>query len=500
MKASIDQVVAHTRPFVVEMAYRHGLISGRMGRALSAHSLFALFLLGGCQTYRPMVLDRTTVEESLAVPSTETLEVRMETLAHPTISPVTLNLHNGLSPDEAAVLAVVLNPSLRAIRDKRGVAAAQLLQAGLLPNPQLTYSSDFPTGGTTTGTVDAFGLGLSWDVTELIGRSARREAASKHSVSVTLDVAWQEWQAAQGAKMAVYDLMSLEGQVGFAASSDRRLADNYSTVRTAVQAGLMTELDLSAAETASRVAHSVVLDLKKQVTEQRLKLNQLLGLPVDANIALQFGIELPAKMEAPSSEELLNGLHEKRLDLVALRRGYESQEDTLRAAILNQFPRINIGANEARDTGNVVTTGFALSVDLPVFNRNQGQIAVERATRQQLFDEYVDRVFQARANIGQLLARIPLLNDEIRNAEATEGSSRRLVETYRRALDQGQADVLSYYTAWNDLTQAQIHVLQLKQQLADTRIGLELASGLYQLPGVQTASGSPRSPDSEKEE
>ncbi len=482
------------------MTRRHRLISGSMWRSLSAYYLVGLFLLGGCQAYRPMVLDRTTVEESLAVPSAQTIEMRIETLRHPMISPVTLDLHNGLSPDEAAVLAVVLNPSLQAARDKRGIVTAQLLQARLLPNPQLTYSSDFPTGGTTTGTVDAFGLGLSWDVTELIGRSARLEAASKHRVSVALDVAWQEWQAAQGAKMAVYDLVSLEGQLDFAASSDRRLTDNYNTVHTAVQAGLMTELDLSAAETASRVAHSAVLDLNKQVTEQRLKLSQLLGLPADANIVLESGIELPATMEVPSSEELLDGLSDSRLDLVALRRGYESQEDTLRAAILNQFPRINIGANQARDTGNVVTTGFAVTIDLPVFNLNQGQIAIERATRQQLFDEYVDRVFRARADIGQLLARIPLLNDEIRNAEATERSSRRLVETYRRALDQGQADVLSYYTAWNDLTQAQIHVLQLKQQLADTRIGLELASGLYQLPGVHTTRGSPRSPDSERKE
>ncbi len=221
----------------------------------------------------------------------------------------------------------------------------------------MAYSSDFPTAGATTGTVDAFGLGLNWDVTELIAHSAQVDAASQQRASVDLDVAWQEWQAAQAAKMAVYDLVSLSGQAAFAVSSDRRLGDNYKTVQKAVESGLMTALDLSAAETASRMAHATVLDLRKKIAEQRLKLNTALGVPVDANVTLESDLAMPGQMEAPGLDQLVDGLQERRLDLVALRRGYDSQQETLRAAILNQFPRINIGGNQARDTGDVVTTG-----------------------------------------------------------------------------------------------------------------------------------------------
>ncbi len=461
--------------------------------------LVALVWLGGCQSYQPLVLDDDAVQQSLAVPPPDALRMRAEQLQHPIVRPLKLDLSNGLSPDEAAVLAVVLNPSLRAARDMRGVAAAQLLQAGLLPNPQLAYSTDFPTAGATGGTVDAFGLGVSWNVTELIAHSARADAASQHKASVDLDVAWQEWQAAQAAKMAVYDLVSLLGQSTFAASSDRRLADNYSTVRKAVEGGLMTEMDLSAAETASRMAHATLLDLRKKVAEQRLKLNTALGVPVDANVTLESDVALPTRMEAPAFEQLVDRLQEQRLDLVALRRGYDSQQDTLRAAILDQFPRIDIGGNQARDTGNVLTTGFAVTVDLPLFDRNQGQIALERATRRQLFDEYADRVFQAHADIGRLLARVPLINEEIQTAEATERSGSRLVETYRRAVDEGQADVLSYYTAWSNLTQTQMRILQLKQQLVDTRIALELACGLYELPKAKVADDNDVPKDREQQ-
>jgi len=140
-----------------------------------------------------------------------------------------------------------------------------------------------------------------------------------------------------------------------------------------------------------------------------------------------------------------------------------------------------------------------VTVDLPLFDRNQGQIALERATRRQLFDEYADRVFQAHADIGRLLARVPLINEEIQTAEATERSGSRLVETYRRAVDEGQADVLSYYTAWSNLTQTQMRILQLKQQLVDTRIALELACGLYELPKAKVADDNDVPKDREQQ-
>ena len=49
---------------------------------------------------------------------------------------------DGFTPDELAVMAVIVSPGLRALRDQRGVAQAQVLQAGLLPNPQLGYTFD----------------------------------------------------------------------------------------------------------------------------------------------------------------------------------------------------------------------------------------------------------------------------------------------------------------------------------------------------------------------
>src|SRR6202007_933344 len=106
-----------------------------------------------------------------------TLQVAAAQLHHPLLPPVPLNLRSGLGPDQAAILAVILSPKLRADRDRRGVAVAQLIQAGILPNPQLGYTRDFVAGGNTAGTVSAYGFSGSWDISALISHSAKVEAA-----------------------------------------------------------------------------------------------------------------------------------------------------------------------------------------------------------------------------------------------------------------------------------------------------------------------------------
>ncbi|HEY5036410.1 MAG TPA: hypothetical protein VII74_04685 [Chthoniobacterales bacterium] len=45
---------------------------------------------------------------------------------------------------------MLLNPSLRAAHDRLGAAAAELFQAGILPNPRVSASVDFVTGGSPT--------------------------------------------------------------------------------------------------------------------------------------------------------------------------------------------------------------------------------------------------------------------------------------------------------------------------------------------------------------
>lgn len=438
-----------------------------------------LFILQGCATYHPLPLTRSRVAQKLAAPNMETIEIKARTIRHPLLKPVKFNYRDGLSPDEAAILAVLVNPELRALRDEKGLAEAQLLQAGILPNPQFSASLDVPTGGSTRGTVNAYGLGLGWDFASLISRGARKEAARSQSASVNLQVAWQEWQVAQAARLHVYRLIFIGAQLALARKTATQLKGNLETVQKAFSMGAKTIVDLDAAKMAYRDARNRILVLEQEEIQERHGLNRTLGLPANDVLLLQKNVKTPSFRSLPSYREIMKGLESRRLDLLALKKGYESQEARVRAAILSQFPAINIGVNHARDTGNVVTTGFGITIDLPFFDRNQGRIAVERATRKQLFDEYVARVFLVRSNVASLLGSMKSIRKQITAAEESVKISSGLVKAYGKALSEGNADIIVYNNLRDQLETRRLGVLKLQSDLTDMAIALEIAAGEY---------------------
>jgi outer membrane protein TolC len=454
-------------------------------------SLFlCLSLVGACATYRPMPLDKGTVAARLAPPNMETVRLGAKDIHHPILRPLDFDMSNGLSPDEAAILAVLVSPKLRATRDQKGIAAAQLLQAGILPNPQLSYGIDIPTAGMTQGTVNAFNFGMNWEITSVIARGAKIAAAKAAAASVDLDVAWQEWQVAEGAKLQVYHLYFLDQQLAIARKEEEDLRENLGRVKRGAELGLVTVVDVAAAEAAVQKMHTTVLTAEQQREHERLALNESLGFPADALIPLEQDIAPPDVKALPLAAALTEGLEERRLDLVALRSGYQSEEETFRAAVLGQFPKISIGFAHAGDTSNVITTGFGVTIDLPLFDRNQGTIAVEDATRTKLFDEYIARLFEARGEVARITADMDSLQRQSDAAEKSIPTLQGLVESYRAALLQGNADVLTYYNTRADLIARRIELLDLKRQLADMHVALEISAGRY-LGAAQKTGASP---------
>jgi outer membrane protein TolC len=447
----------------------------------------AVLLLQGCTRYEALPLTHDAVEQALVVPDEQALRIQASTLKHPIIQPIELDAVQGYSPEEAAVVAVIVNPDLRAQRDRRKLARAQLLSAGILPNPTLNAGLDFPYNSSPPDDFTAYNIGLDWEVTALLSHDQKVRAASAQAASVDLDVAWQEWQIAQAAKIAAYDVIALEDELKAAQEADQQLAENLSIVQSAYDRHQKTLLDLSAAQAAAQDAHATVLEQQKELSHQRLALNRAIGLPPDAKFNLRR-VSLPRQLSPPSFDELTSGFDERRLDLVAFKRGYESQDATLRAAIIQQFPKITLGLNTARDTSDVKTIGVGMSIDIPLFDRNQGTIAVEKATRQQLFDEYASRVFTARADIASAIDDITSTNAQLDAAQQAIPQLEQFVQTYRDEYQKGNIDVLSYWTAQSALAQKRVALVKLTQQLIENWIALEIASGQY-LP-LTTASTS----------
>jgi outer membrane protein TolC len=442
----------------------------------------AAALLSACASYQPVPLEETG-RPALASPAVDELRVAAASLQHPYLAPLALDLEDGLSPDEAAVLAVLANPDLAALRAQRGLAEAQLLAAGILPNPQLVLGASVARNNPTGVTGSTFGLGL--DLAALITRGARRESARLSREQVDLDVAWQEWQVAQAARLQLYRRFYLEAQERLAGEREETLGESYRLAEVAAERRLVTEIDRAAAEAALNEARALRLEAATQAEQARLELSRLLGFPPDRTFEVQLSEEhepappalAAAAGESPAGDHSIAGLEARRLDLAALRLGYESQEERVRAAVLAQFPSINISVAHTKDTDGLRTLDPAVTIDFPIFDRNQGEIAAERASREILRREYAARLFQARADVAELTAAAASVRRQIAQADETVQARRSLVEIYGQALRFGDADVLTFHDAQIDLLTSELDRLALRLSLAQVQVGLATVLG-----------------------
>jgi outer membrane protein TolC len=440
----------------------------------------AFVLIGsGCSTYRSKPLDHASVDRALVPPAMDSVRVAAAQIRHPLLAPIVIDGRGGYTPNEIAAMVVIVSPELRALRDQRGVAEAQVVQAGVLPNPQLGYSVDRPHGAYNPAVVAGRNLGLSWEVASLLTRHDQVASARAGAKAVDLSVAWEEWQTAQDARLRAFRILSIERRLPLARSIEESLADTLALTKKAVALGLKTTADLTTAAEVWSQAQNARFDLERQLTSERATLNLGLGMAAPDKVPLKYAApdSFWAEGPAPTADDLLQGLEERRLDLIALRCGYESAEASLRAAVIAQFPKIGLSVNKANDTTPVYTRGIGVTVDLPILDRNQGQIAIGQATRLQLFDEYVARVAEARSQVVQVLANLGIARAQLATAEASLPELAGLVSSYKTALASHNADELAYRDARAALATRQMEQCLLLQQVIELRVALEIATG-----------------------
>lgn len=427
-----------------------------------------LLLLGGCATYHAAPLTAATPRPtSLAM---LTLPVAGQARHTQRVDP-----GDGLNLTEVASLAALNSPQLKSARAQAGVAEAQLFAAGLLPDPQFSWSLDHPTSQGAS-LMNGLALGMGYSLTSLLTRPARREAARQHVGSVRLDLLWQEWQTINQAQTLAVNLQFEQRQLAVVDAMLARYRTRYGLSSEALRQGNVT-LGPTGSDLAMLLnALSQQNQLKQALNRDRHQLTLLLGLAPDVEIPLS---PLPPRPEADDATlaEQRRELPRRRPDLLALQAGYASQEAQLRAAILGQFPGLSVSLNRARDTGGVLTNGLDVGLNLPLFDGNRGAIAVARATRAQLQANYQARLAEADTQISELLAQDQLLGTQaslLRQYLPALGS---FVTGSADAFTRGDMDTLTYLNMESTYTSKQLEALSVEQQQWQIRIALQALLG-----------------------
>lgn len=375
---------------------------------------------------------------------------------------------------DVGLLAVQNSPDLKAVRARRGVGQAQVIQAGLLPDPVLSGSYGVLLAGPDFA--NAFSAALTADIAALVTLSARREAASKASLQVDADVVWQEWQTNRQAQILAIDIVEQGRLLQSLEQTLDLLQKRAETTAKGVAQGNAT-LQMLAPEAVAVTSLQTQLDAAALAQERQWQnLDALLGLEPSVRPQLDTKLRVSVLSEAETAA-MLQSLPSRRPDLIALQLGYASEEATLRAAVLGQFPALTLGPSYASDTARVQTFGPAITVGLPIFNRNRGAIAIQRATREQLRIEYQARLDTAYGGAKALMANIAILTKQLRAARGGLGQARMLGANAEGALRGGLLDELSYVDLVIARLEKERQVIDLERQLLDERNSLATLLG-----------------------
>jgi cobalt-zinc-cadmium efflux system outer membrane protein len=360
------------------------------------------------------------------------------------ILPNGASLDDGLVEDEAVLIALWNNAAFQELLTEIGIAQGDLIQAGLLPNPEVVYF--FPV------TDKPYKYLVDFPIEALWLRPIRIAAAEAESYRVCQRLSQAGLDLIRDVRQAYADVLLAEQRlrVGKRVIAVREHIARLGQVR--LDAGDISAQELATARIDVLAAELDVVRLTHDVALAEERLRNLLGLGADrAPLKLETP---PPPPTAPLNIDLLaEEAVATRPDALAAAENASAAAERVRLAKTSWFRLLGIlDATSGIRTGHEF--GPALRITLPIFQGNEGGIARaeaewERAERGRItvrdriiLDVHLahQRYQQAQAEMDFLESKVlPEVDAAIRRAELAyrEGDAPYVValQTTRQLID-----------------------------------------------------------------
>lgn len=290
--------------------------------------------------------------------------------------------------EEAVQEALQNNPGLLAEKLGIPVAETAVITAGLRPNPVVSASSDhldwLGTGFSEVNgagpTETALRIDFPWERGHK--REYRVDTAGYARKIAEARVADSIRRLRLDVTLACIDVMEAKARLDLANDNLRSLQGVVQLNETRLQGGAIPPIELTRSRVAMLQFRSNVKTAELALTTARIKLQTLLGrTPGQASLGtidVSDPLKIPIPPTAPALAQIQTRAIAIRPDIQAARLDQARSQSELRLQLANGKVDYTAGTEYRRQqgingTGNSV--GFFFSVPLPVFNRNQGEIA-----------------------------------------------------------------------------------------------------------------------------
>ena len=318
-----------------------------------------------------------------------------------------------LSLAKAIELALEGNPEVAAAKRQWEATEGQVLQGRSRPNPELAYSLEDTRSKTRT---------QSWQLNlpvELGGkRAARTKAAEKTREQAQAQLAELQATVRANVAAAYFDVLTAQERLVLARDSAALAKSSTDTVSKRVAAGKVSPVE----ESKARVAEAGVrVELAQAASEQRNALSRLFALlgRIDAPYTVLEGKaeNLPSVPSLADLQPLISsapGVVLARIE-VDRRKALTALEQSKRVPDVT----VSVGMQRSNETQRNVLL-FGVSVPLPIFDRNQGNLLealkLEDKARDELQAATVrlhSEVAQARERLSTIIAEVQSLQQDV---------------------------------------------------------------------------------------
>jgi len=301
-----------------------------------------------------------------------------------------------LTVDDAVQVALLNNRGIQAVYADLGIAEADVVQAGRLPNPR------FRTTRTRSDESFKYETALTFPIAGLLTMPSALRLERQRFEAVKLQVTDRVLQLAADTRRAWVTAVAADEALRYRRQVLETADTGAELAKRMAQAGNFSKLD-HMREQAFRV--DSVTTVKRADVEAyaaRERLTRLMGLQGD-----QLRFTLPARLPDPPAAaaefaDIEAFALTRRLDVEAAKREAES---TARALGLTKATRfinaLELGPARVAETNDPIKRGYEISIELPLFDWGSARVAKAEAVYMQAANRVAEAAVNARSEVRE---------------------------------------------------------------------------------------------------
>ncbi|HBM0982870.1 TPA: TolC family protein, partial [Enterobacter kobei] len=376
-----------------------------------------------------------------------------------------------LTMDQALETAFANNPDLAAAQWETGIAQGERQQAGLIPNPEVSWEAEDTRRNSRTTTV------MINQPIELGGkRGARIEVASRAQDAAGIELERKRNVLRADVIQAFYSSSTAQQRLLLSRQSIELAERGLRVAQGRIKSGKSSPVEGTRAEVQLSEVRLELRRAERDEASAYQRLAQVMGAPLPAFVSVgDPGRSIPT---VPDSSLLLNRIGETA-ELRLAKLQIDQREASLGLEKAQRIPdlTVSIGSQyDERERERVNVVG--LSMPIPLFNRNQGNVLAAARRTDQARDLRNASELRLRTEIQTTLDQWVTANTEVASFNQTIlPAAQSAVDTATRGFEMGKFNFLDVLDAQRTLISARTQYIQAIAEATDAWVRIERIFG-----------------------